>query len=81
MQIEVLGKASNKLIGTYYISEEQQSLSLLDFLLQQSLPIAYSCHGNKVCEKCIVNDDKLACQYSVSEFIKLFSSKVYINYL
>jgi succinate dehydrogenase/fumarate reductase-like Fe-S protein len=46
------------------------NMALLDFLCNQSLPIAYSCYGEGVCQKCAVryNEDViLACQILLKE--------------
>ena len=52
------------------INHSDQELSLLDFLRKNNFPIASSCNGDGVCEKCIVNKNILSCQISVGDVLK-----------
>lgn len=91
-ELEVYGLASAKKIKTIKLSKEDlessADKSLMDFLRSHSLPIASSCYGEGVCEKCEVTlcrDSEiqiLSCQWRP---IKIFSgfkkATIKISYL
>lgn len=62
-KITIRGIASKKTYGPF--SFELNTQNLLDFLIEKNLPIAYSCYGEGICEKCSVEikkKDVLSCQ-------------------
>ena len=66
-QLEIRGLASKKIFNLHWDHSQKEILNqnLLDFLITQSLPIAYNCYGEGVCRKCnlIVNSKEvLSCQ-------------------
>jgi len=75
--IEVKGLASGKLYS-FSPSPEELKLNTLFYLKDvKSLPVASSCDGEGICKKCNFNQDKLLCNYKVSEINELIN----ISYL
>jgi len=62
-------------------TEIQSTMNLLLFLQVNDIPIASSCSGRAVCQKCKVNGSILACEYSVLEFIQMHGEKISIDYI
>ncbi len=69
--ITVKGKASGKeLLNQTIPKVKNTGICLMDYLRNNSLPIASSCLGEGVCQKCLVHLNKkkvLSCQVMVSE--------------
>lgn len=59
----VLAASKNKL--EIPVRDSELSMSLLDFLRLNQLPVASSCSGEGVCKKCIVNKNILSCMTTV----------------
>jgi ferredoxin len=78
--ININGIASGRLYKSVEFDDSKLELSLMDFLHQNDIPIASSCSGEGVCEKCIVNGDILSCQLSLKEFLEKFK-EVQVSYL
>lgn len=74
-QLILYGQASGKILKTFDLPlDELSDDTILQFLMNQKIPIASSCLGEGICKKCVVtNRDKklLACTVSLSE---LFSN-------
>ena len=71
MQLEVFGEASLKTVLTTQI-EGTPNIDLMSYLQSFNLPIASSCQGEGVCEKCIlkVNNNKLlSCQHTIKSLM------------
>lgn len=79
MQITVVGLASKKSL-TLKVTQNDLTLKLMDFLIQNNIPISSSCSGEGVCKKCVVNINLLSCSLTVEKFLK-FENKVEIGYL
>lgn len=77
MQIKVLGLASQK-TKTFVISEDDLELSLLVFLQKHEVPVASSCSGEGVCEKCMLSDGRLSCKLIMRHLV---GAEVSFNYL
>lgn len=60
------GKASGTK-KTFSLSLVDTPVSALDFLLSQNIPIAYSCHGEKICRKCTDDQGRLLCDLVISK--------------
>lgn len=80
MQITITGTASQKKY-VFIVTQQDLELTLLNFLLNHNLPMAYSCHGKQVCEKCIVNDSILSCSLTVADTLKEYRGEVFVSYL
>lgn len=78
--LSVFGVASSKTTSLSFTSD-QGSMNLLSFLQLHEIPIASSCKGRAVCQKCKINGDKLACEFTLNEFIEKFGSTISIDYL
>jgi ferredoxin len=65
-EITLIGGASSKR-WQFEVSEEDLSMTLLEFLQSREVPIASSCGGLGVCEKCLYNESELACQIKMEE--------------
>ena len=64
MQITAYGKSSNKILHCQTINGYEGSL--MDYLISIGLPIASSCIGEGVCQKCNVwinKELKMSCQH------------------
>ena len=62
-QIRVKGKASGKEFGPFSFTPSE--MTLLEFLINLNIPLAYSCYGEGVCKKCrliIEKKERLSCQ-------------------
>lgn len=71
-KIELRGLASQKaqVITWNELDHNLQEMSLLDFLLLNKKPIAYSCYGEGICKKCILTisgTQLLSCQIPMKE--------------
>lgn len=66
-EVVVFGKASKK-VTKLKVNKQDLDKSLMDFLRENGLPIASSCLGEGVCQKCVFNNDKLSCQEKVSDW-------------
>lgn len=78
--LSIFGVASSKTSNLTYTAE-QDSMNLLSFLQENEVPIASSCKGRAACHRCKINGDNLACEFTVSEFVKKFGNKISIDYL
>ena len=70
-QFIIYGKASGKVIKNISVTSVQLDMYLMDFLLDHHIPVASSCNGEGICQKCIVTvnaQTSLSCQVKVSEF-------------
>ncbi len=67
--IEVYGRASGKLVGTYEVTDPEEILMF--FLMRHNLPIASSCAGDGVCKKCRMSNDELSCQTRVGDVTRV----------
>lgn len=61
IHIKVLGLASKTTVAEFKLSEEEFEDDLLTILRSRDIPIASSCLGEGVCQKCIINGDLMAC--------------------
>lgn len=78
--IRVIGRASGKTIGAWACADPRENL--LDFLRRNGVPVASSCGGEGVCQKCTVNQDLVSCQISVGAFLQSSATGVVeISYL
>jgi Na+-transporting NADH:ubiquinone oxidoreductase subunit NqrF len=68
LQITVLGLASQK-STSYPITEADLELNLLQFLQKQEVPVASSCSGEGVCEKCMLSDGRLSCRLTMKDLV------------
>lgn len=84
-ELNVFGRASQKIVKTIKITPDDLSTNLMEFLLSHGIPVASSCNGDGACLKCIVtaNGEKiLTCQIDISDlFQELDSVTVIFSYL
>jgi len=88
LKLDIYGMASGKRIKEIKITSSLEE-NLLSILTKHSLPIASSCDGLGLCQKCIVSINRktyLSCQIQVKtplflENKKLSYAKVEISYL
>jgi ferredoxin len=76
----VKGTSSKTTIKEFSKSELVMDQSMMDFLRSHNIPIASSCYGEGICQKCVVNTDIMSCQILVFDFITKYNS-VSISYL
>jgi Na+-transporting NADH:ubiquinone oxidoreductase subunit NqrF len=74
-QILIKGLASKTLIKTILLSSTDSNENLMQFLRSQNIPIASSCFGEGVCQKCVINATQLSCQFSVTTFCEKFENE------
>lgn len=66
---QVFGLASKKLVAELSVQAGFKG-SLMNFLMQNQIPIASSCNGAGSCKKCVVNSTILSCQVSLEDFTR-----------
>ncbi|MFZ4714832.1 MAG: hypothetical protein ACOYL6_14030 [Bacteriovoracaceae bacterium] len=79
LSLTVYGKASGK-SWTLTVSDSEQNMTLMDFLISRDIRIASSCSGEGFCKKCMVNEDLISCQITVTKFLD-FNQVVSVGYL
>lgn len=76
-KLTIRGEASGKVVKVIKLSELPiEEISLMDYLIKQSVPVASSCYGEGVCRKCVTSSDLLTCQVKLSD---LFSQNNDVN--
>jgi Na+-transporting NADH:ubiquinone oxidoreductase subunit NqrF len=78
--ITLYGKASDSSKYLRY-TQEDLKLTVLEYLQKQDVPIASSCKGRAACHRCKINDEILACDITLEEFINNYNKKIIIDYL
>lgn len=68
-QVNIWGKASNKLICSKKVSNEEVNENALVWLRNQNIPIASSCNGDGVCKKCVINNNVLSCKITLNDLV------------
>ena len=81
MYLEVYGLASKTIVKEIFLEKEDLNKNLMGFLISKGLPIASSCNGEGVCNKCLVNGDKKSCLHLVKDFLIDNKIKINITYL
>ncbi|MAX65833.1 MAG: hypothetical protein QF441_01425 [Bacteriovoracaceae bacterium] len=79
MYLKITGRSSQT-SSQVLIRPDEFNLSLLNFLLKKNFPIASSCRGEQICQKCVVNTNILSCSLSVKEFL-MTEKEVQVDYL
>ena len=84
-QLIIQGLASGKKLQTIDVPVKELEISLMDFLLKAGVPVASSCGGEGVCQKCkIMMDQKiiLSCQIKMNDlFLESSSHTLTFSYL
>jgi Na+-transporting NADH:ubiquinone oxidoreductase subunit NqrF len=80
-EITVFGKASKRIILSIDVKPENQELTLLNYLEQRGIPVASSCYGEGVCQKCTFNNSLLSCKLTLKELNNRKISRVTFDYL
>ncbi|TNF27060.1 MAG: 2Fe-2S iron-sulfur cluster binding domain-containing protein [Deltaproteobacteria bacterium] len=75
----VKGLASQKTVAEFELTEEEMQQDLLTLLTSKGIPIASSCQGEGVCQKCLINGDLMACITKPSELIAQDDKKIEIT--
>jgi len=78
-QVKVMGLASNSVVAEFKLQENEMDSDLLTLLRDRGIPIASSCYGDGVCQKCLINGDLMACMTSPRELLTRGSNKVQIS--
>ena len=81
--ILIKGVASQSTIKELKVTDSNLGIDLLPLLQSENIPIASSCMGDGVCQKCMVNTDKLACELSPRglSFNAAGEAFIFIDYL
>ncbi len=69
-KIIIFGRASQKDIMKIEVKPEDLDKNLMDYLRENSLPIASSCAGKGQCKHCVINGLLLSCSVTVKEFLR-----------
>jgi ferredoxin len=81
----IYGEASKREVKSIEVPIRDLEMTLMDFLLQNNIPVASSCGGDGICQKCIVvlhGQKILSCQKIMREiFIQSNSQLLSISYL
>jgi ferredoxin len=81
LQIKIYGLASGK-IQHFDVSHIDWDQSVLNFLIEKKIPIAYSCKGQFICKRCKINGGKvLACELKIKNIIEDYHSEISIDYI
>jgi ferredoxin len=84
-ELIIFGEASQKIVKTFKIAPSDLNKTLMNFLLQNGIPIASSCSGEGRCQKCtgkLGAEIILTCQKSLAEiFIKSDQETLRFSYL
>lgn len=70
-QIKIWGEASQSTVAILDISQFDQEKNLMLFLRNANIPLASSCFGEGICNKCLVNGHILACQTILKDLFNL----------
>ena len=68
-KIVVTGDASKQIVKSIEVKTADQELTLLELLQKHDLPIASSCLGDGVCQKCITSTKLITCQIKVKDLM------------
>lgn len=80
-EIIIFGRSSKKIIARLEVREDE-TLDLMTFLRNNNIPIASSCYGEGVCNKCIINETLLTCQISVKDYLNAYKdATINVSYL
>jgi len=65
----IRGKASGRVVAQINVPEGDKKLTLLKIMQSADIPIASSCQGQGVCQKCIINQELMSCQITMQELL------------
>lgn len=80
-ELLVYGNASGKLYRTLQIDAIDLEKSLMDFLIENNIPIASSCAGVGQCLKCVNDHQVVTCQITLSNYILHNGNAIAFDYL
>jgi len=79
--LTIKGSASGKTVAVINCDGHEDE-NLMEFLRSQGIPLASSCLGMGVCEKCVINNNLLSCMYTVAQYISATSNQpIEISYI
>ena len=79
IRVKVLGLASNSVVAEFELQESEWDTDLLSLLRDRGIPIASSCYGDGVCQKCLINEDLMACMTNSRELLTQDSNEIQIS--
>ncbi len=83
-KIDIYGAASQKIVKSITVNDHDLDLTLMEFLRKEQLPVASSCYGEGICQKCVVKIgevEQLSCLLSVRKFMNSSEATITISYL
>ena len=80
MQFTINGLASHKQFQID-VTEDDYPKTMLNYLREHDIPVASSCRGERICHRCVLNNEVLSCAITVSDFLFKFGNIVEISYL
>lgn len=79
------GGASKKIIHVFELETNDLEINLLEFLADHHIPVASSCGGDGICQKCYVQNrgqKLLSCQFAVGDlFVNSLQETLTFSYL
>lgn len=90
MKFTIFGKASDQIYKEWYVEPNEgpdENMSLMQYLIEHKIPVASTCLGKGVCQKCMVNENILSCQVTLRDVYRMFPDPektgimITINYL
>jgi Na+-transporting NADH:ubiquinone oxidoreductase subunit NqrF len=63
------------------VSDQDLDKNLMVFLQENGFPIASSCRGEGVCQKCILSNEILSCSINVKDYLIKFGNLIEVDYL
>ncbi len=80
MQLKLRG-LSSKTTQRLEVRPADLGKTVLDFLRENDIPIASSCRGIGICQKCIINKDLLSCEWNIENFLNKKGNLITVSYL
>lgn len=79
--LTIKGGASQKTVAIINC-DGHENKNLMEFLRSQGIPLASSCFGMGICEKCVINENVLSCMFTVAQYIESTANQpIEISYL
>lgn len=74
------GSSGTKRIITF--QEDEKSNVLMNFLHSKGVPIASSCRGERVCQRCIIGEQELmSCAITLGDYLTSYGSEITVSYM
>jgi ferredoxin len=78
-RIIVFGNAKKTTIIDQVIPNIDLTITVLNWLRSQDIPIASSCNGEGVCKKCVINTNLISCQVTLKDLLNENTKEIKID--